>query len=436
VEAIGKITAAFESMDRATAVMACGAGKTLTALWTAESMGARTILVLLPNLSLVRQTFCEWANENGWGDRFTPICICSDRTVPDNDSIVVVPGDLPFPVTTDPGVAATFLSGTKSDDRVRVVFSTYQSSEVIGRSLPPDLAFDLGVFDEAHKTTGSAEKSFGFALRDVNIRMSKRLFVTAKPRVHNYARRDVDGNAVLINSMDDETVYGPVVYRLSFREAAERGIILPYKIIVSVVTSAELGGDLHDSHVLIDGKKVPARHVAGQVALRKAVQEYNLAKAFTFHAGVQAARDFTGDGPFGMARHLPAFLTSHVSGQQNTFERDAVIGRFRRAEHGLLSNARCLTEGVDVPAVDLVAFIDPKKSRVDIVQAIGHTLRRGGLEKKYGYVLLPVFVEQADGESVEEAVARADFRVIWQVLSSLMDNDEDLANVINALRTD
>lgn len=413
--------------------MACGTGKTLVALWVAERMGAQNILVLIPTLALLRQTLHEWARETSWRP-FAHLCVCSDPTVtkPDSDELVVRPTDLDFPVTTDSTQVRAFLAA--KFDGVKLVFSTYQSAHVVAEGMKKGDAFDLAIFDEAHKTAGREGVHFGFALNDKNLAINKRLFLTATPRHYDVRRRDKEGDARLVYSMDVPEVYGPVAHKLTFAEAARRGVICDYKVIISVVTS-EMVNDhlLRHGEVMVKGDAVKARHVANQLALQAAVEKHGVGKIFTFHRSVASAAAFTSEGSEGIGNHLSGFDAFHVNGSMPTSERENIMTEFRASPCAVISNAKCLTEGVDVPAVDMVAFLTPKRSRVDIVQATGRAMRKAG-GKTTGYVLVPLFVEQAKGETIEEALARTEFDEIWNVLQAVQEQDDILAEIIRQMR--
>lgn len=426
-EALDAIVPALKTEDRVSAIMACGTGKTLTALWATEQLGPSKVLVLLPSLALLRQTLHEWLKETSLDRAY--LCVCSDPSVKaDADEIATPQSDLDFEVSTDSATVRCFLDapfkGTK------VIFSTYQSASVVGEAMKKGEAFDLGIFDEAHKTAGREGRNYGYALEDRNIPITKRLFVTATPRHYNPSKRNKEGEATVSFSMDDPKVYGPQSYVLSFGEAALRKIICGYKVIISVITSDQVNDEvLSKGTVSVKGDEVRARQVANQIALRDAVAQYGVGKVFTFHSTVKSAASFVADGNEGLRTHLPEFTTLHVSGAMPTARRERVMKEFRSAPRAVMSNARCLTEGVDVPAVDMVAFLSPKKSKVDIVQAIGRAMRKSR-SKEVGYILIPLYLEQKAGESLEEAVARANFEEVWDILQSLQEQDEVLAELI------
>jgi superfamily II DNA or RNA helicase len=427
-QATASILRCFNVDDRTTAVMACGTGKTLVGLMVAEQVGARNILVLAPSLALIRQTLDAWASQQKWDNRFRFLCVCSDTTVAGDDHMETRQADLPFQVTTDPEEVRRFL--TFNGDPVRVVFSTYQSAKEVAAAMPRGFKFDLGIFDEAHKTAGHSNSLFGFALTDVNLRIRKRLFMTATPRVHSI---NVKNQITELYSMDDESVYGRRAHSLTFRQAANQGLICPYKVIVSVVTNAEVQGYIDTHDVLVDGHIMTPWHAASQIALAKACAKHGTSKVFTFHHSVKAAREFTALESYGIGHYLPKFKTFHISGEMPTGERARILEQFRRSIWAIISNARCLTEGVDVPAVDMVAFMSVKRSKVDITQAVGRALRNAP-GKEYGYVVVPLLVNQEAGESLEDAVDRAKLDVLWDVLQAMMDQDEELVEVINRLR--
>jgi len=429
-ECLTAIDKAMDANDRTTVVMACGTGKTLVALWAAERSQATRVLVLVPSLALVRQLLHEWLRQTSWKN-LSYLCVCSDSTVVrGDDSLVVHQSDLDFPVTTDPESVRRFLSREVSG--VKVVFSTYQSASVVAEGM--EKPFELGIFDEAHKTAGREGTRFSFALDDANLAIKKRLFFTATPRHYDIRSRDKEGDARLVYSMDNTTIYGPKAYVLPFAEAASLGIICDYKVIISVITNEMIDNYLlGHGEVVIQGEEVKAQQVAVQIALQRAVNEFGVKKIFSFHGSVKAAKSFTSNGAEGVATHLPGFGSYHVSGEMPTSIREEYMKAFRDDRMAVMSNARCLTEGVDVPAVDMVAFMSPRRSKVDIVQATGRAMRKSD-GKDVGYVLVPVFLAQADDESIEEAVERTGFDDVWEVLAAMREQDKELADVIAQLR--
>ena len=217
-EALSALVPALREEDRVSAIMACGTGKTLVALWVAEQLQSSRILVLLPSLALLRQTLHEWLRETNL-PALAYLCVCSDPTVTEGtDALATQQSDLDFEVSTNPNNVRQFLDapfvGTK------VVFSTYQSASVVGEAMKPGESFDLGIFDEAHKTAGREGRNYGFALDDANLPIRKRLFVTATPRHYNPHKRDQEGEAQVVFSMDNPQVYGRQAFCLTFGEAA------------------------------------------------------------------------------------------------------------------------------------------------------------------------------------------------------------------------
>lgn len=428
-EALDALLPALETHDRVSAIMACGTGKTLIALWIAERTQASRMLVLVPSLALLRQILHEWLRETRL-PRLAYLCVCSDPTVKEGlDSIVTMQSDLDFQVSTDVTSVREFLNAPFNG--VKIVFSTYQSAPVVGAALKPGEMFDLGVFDEAHKTAGREGRNYAFALEDTNLPIRKRLFLTATPRHYNPHQHDHEGDAQLVFSMDRQMVYGPQAFRLTFADAARRGIICGYKVIVSVITSEMVTNALLSrGEVMLNGDAVRARQVANQIALRDAIEKYGVRKVFTFHKTVKSAASFVADGGEGVRNHLPDFETFHVNGTMPTARREREMHGFLSADRAVISNARCLTEGVDVPAVDMVAFLSPRRSHVDIIQATGRAMRRSP-GKTTGYVLVPLYVELAAGETVEAAVNRSEFDEVWDVLNSLQEQDDVLAELIH-----
>ncbi len=432
-EALTNIISALKISDRTTAVMACGTGKTLISLWVAERLCIDTILILLPSLSLVRQMLHVWMKETVWDD-CSFLCVCSDQSVVKGfDEIVLHQSDLDFPVTTDSESVKKFLSGKSKH---KLVFSTYHSSKVVAEGLPNEFAFDLGIFDEAHKTAGREGTSFSFALKNENFPIKKRLFLTATPRHYDVSKRSKEGDPQLVFSMDDQEIYGSISHKLSFTSAASMGIICKYKIIISVITEEMVSRELlKKGEVIVKGDIVKANQIARALAIKNAIEEYGVKRIFTFHSSVKAAKSFTSASGEGISVHLDDFITLHVNGEMPTSRRDSIMREFAGAPKALMSNARCLTEGIDVPAVDMVAFMSPKKSRVDITQAIGRAMRKAP-DKEYGYIFLPIFLEVAKGENIETALEKTQFQDIWDVLEAMQEQDEGLAEIIRKMRED
>jgi superfamily II DNA or RNA helicase len=430
-EGVQAICNELRHKSRALAVMACGTGKTRTCLWVTEKINPSLTLVLLPSLALIKQTIQEW-REQTIVPSLATICVCSDSTVKDLDAIIFRPGDLDFPVTTDKLKVKLFLE--KPFDGIKVVFSTYQSVQIIAASMTNNTSFDLAIFDEAHKTAGSHERTFSFALNDDNIKIKKRLFVTATPRRYKPSKTN-GGDLLSVLSMDNESIYGRRAYTLSFAEAVKRGIICDYHVIVSVITSADINNyKLKHGFVNIGNSDLSAKYVATQLALSDAAERFNVSKIFTFHPKVSSASEFISPGPMGIHTFMPRFETMHVSGKMPSSTRSAILSDFAKAEKALISNARCLTEGVDVPSVDMVAFMSPKESKVDIIQAIGRAMRKSsGTSKNRGYVMLPVFIEDNNAESMDSAASRSGFETVWEVLNALRDHDYELEDTMREI---
>lgn len=434
-QALAEIKATLDAHPCATAVMACGTGKTLIALWATEQAEPKTVLVLVPSLTLLSQTLREWSEQTSWGNRFSYLCVCSDKTVGlKDDALNTDKSAAGFRIDTDPNIVRQFLE--RQTDDIKIVFSTYHSAPVVGEGssgLPP---FDIAIFDEAHKTTGYEDSMFSYALADKNISIRKRLFLTATPRHIDIRRRNKQGD-FKVQSMDDAAVYGPRAHTLSFAAAAKKGIICRYKVIISLIDK-KMVSDFARKHgiTLVKRDEVSARWVANLISLKQAVEKVEAKKIITFHSRVGAADEFATPGSRGIARLLNGYDVRHVNGKQSSVERGDIIRAFADAPKSILTNARCLTEGVNIPAVDMVAFIDPRQSRVDIAQAVGRAMRRprGQTTKTVGYVVVPLFAGMDDQDSIEDAVRDEKFRVVADVLNALQEHDEELVEIIREMK--
>lgn len=415
--ALNDVLAELKRADRATLVMACGTGKTLVGMLAAAEITkgqGGIVAALFPSLALISQTVPEWLRHWPRDVDFRYMVVCSDPTVADNDEITPDPATLPFGVTTDQDQVETFLH-TEQKGQTLVVFVTYQSATIVGQALnAAGKKADFTIFDEAHRTAGAKDSTFGVALHDQHFPVQKRLFMTATPRITKRLERDKDGNAPVV-SMDDTSIYGRVVHRYMFKQAVSDGIICGYKVVVS-----------HASRIEFQSNE-PAYETAGVVALSKALIRTGARKVISYHQSINAAKQFAE-----MAKALmPSVDVLHINGGQTARSRAGIMNQFKLSSKSLVTNAKCLTEGVDVPAIDMVVFMAKTKSTIDVVQAVGRALRKNG-KKEYGYVLVPLLMDVESRETVEDAVKRQKLTELWQTLSSLADEDADLSQAIDS----
>jgi superfamily II DNA or RNA helicase len=406
-------------------IMPCGTGKSLTAWFLAQTLGSKRIVIAVPSLSLVKQTLKVWNRESAANDIAVDwICVCSDETAgrADQDDVVVQRQDIAVPCHTSTDKIADWL---RTDHKgLTVVFTTYQSGDVLATAArKAKFTFDLGIMDEAHKTVGDSDKQFSILLHDHNIEISQRVFMTATERRYK-------GSSDKVLSMDNVEIYGDTFHQLSFKQAmeAEKPILCDYNVITIGVSRQEIK-DLIKKNVFVrptGGKwdeEMEADMLAAMVALRKAMKEHPIKHAVSFHGSIQRAELFKAHNDT-FTREFPEFGgldTFHVSGQTPTGTRSNIIKAFAQAERSLVTNARCLTEGVDVPGIDCVLFADPRKSTVDIVQAVGRALRPSE-GKKLGYVILPV-LHETDATS-EQVIDSGAFKEILSTISALAANDD------------
>ena len=410
----------FKVETRGKLIFPCGAGKSLTGYWITKELKAKTVIVAVPSLALVKQTLEDYCQESfAEGNPIAPFCICSDEGIGKNDDVAVFTQDLGVVCTTDKVKILDFLNFKTK--RTKVLFTTYQSGRVLGAAVNEvNFKFDVGIMDESHKTVGATDKLFSHLLFDENVAIKKRIFMTATERRYK-------GSSENILSMDDPSVYGYTFTQLSFKEAIHQEILSDYKILTLVITQAEIKEYLNkNDFVKALGlgweKDIDFRTLSSLVALRKAMQKFPIKHAVTFHSSIKRAKVFEQLQPI-FDQAFPAFESVdafHVTGTIPTSQRSKIIAEFSQSDRGIITNAKCLTEGVDVPNIDCVLFADPRKSSIDIVQAVGRALRRSK-GKDFGYVLLPVFAESNDKESIIES---EDFQAILQTLRALASNDE------------
>ena len=441
IKAIEDAAAGLKTSDRGQMIMACGTGKTFTTLWIKEALEAHTTLVLLPSLSLLSQTMREWA----WAGNtdFDILNVCSDKSV-GKKTEDMDPADAPFPVTSDVEEITKFLKQKKP----KVVFCTYQSSDLIAQAQLDDAVptFDLAVADEAHRCAGKADAGFATILDGTKIRASKRLFTTATPRYFGKTIKDAaKANDLAVVGMDDEAIFGPVIHKLTFGQAIEQELLTDYQVVIVGVDEPMVREWIENYEIVSTDpdNQTDARTLAAKIGMLKAVKDYDLKRVISFHSRVAGAKQFS-DELVDVANLIePAnrpegtFLSDYVSGAMKAGDRKQKIDRLKVLEgydRGILTNARCLAEGVDVPSLDGVAFIDPRGSQVEIIQAVGRAIRkvRGAKVQKKGTIVLPVFIE--DGDDHEASIEASDFKPVWDVLKALRAHDEDMASTLDQYR--
>lgn len=458
--AIDKVKAGFEESDRGKLIMACGTGKTFTSLRLAEEMvgSGGSVLFLVPSISLLSQTVREWVSNADVNLRVQ--AVCSDpkstrRSANVSEDISSV--DLALPATTNVELVVQRLDDAESDaEAMTVVFSTYQSIDVVARAQRERGGeFDLIVCDEAHRTTGTTladedESTFVRVHDNEYLPGARRLYMTATPRIYGDQAKTKAGQAdAVVASMDDEQLYGPEFHRLGFGEAVDQGLLTDYKVLVLAVDEEAVArtfqqqlSDANNELELDDAAKIvgcwnglakrgltehsfepdtaPMRRAVAFAGTIKASKKIDaLFAEISAHYVEAAGLDERGKSPL-------ECRIQHVDGTFNALERNGRIEWLQRdpgeGACRILTNARCLSEGVDVPALDAVMFLAPRKSPVDIVQSVGRVMRKSP-GKQFGYIILPIGIPSG----VPAAQALNDnkrYAAVWEVLQALRAHDE------------
>lgn len=473
----------LQEADRGKLIMACGTGKTFTSLKIAEQMAGKgkRVLFLVPSLALLSQTLTEWTQESD-----IPLhsyAVCSDSDVGKNrsdedDRIQATYSDLQYPATTNAQSLAKAVIARHDSEHMTVVFGTYHSIAVLSESqkqhdLPP---FDLIICDEAHRTTGATfdgddESAFVRVHDNDYIQGTKRLYMTATPRIYGEDAKRTEG--VVLYSMDNEKLYGRELYVINFSEAVARGLLVDYKVMVLAVEEGHINRRLqnmlkdNNNELKVDdaakivgcwkalSKQGMSQHdtepMQRAVAFCQVIEkEYKGKKhkvsskliAEMFGAVVdeyqrmeiEALRETNPDVEIDPALSMRC-EADHVDGGMNASEKEGRLSWLKEEAPDntcrILSNVRCLSEGVDVPSLDAVLFLTPRNSQVDVVQSVGRVMRLAP-GKKQGYVILPVVIPAG----VEPEVALNDnqtYRVVWQVLNALRSHDDRFDAMINKL---
>ena len=462
-------------------IMACGTGKTFTSLRIAENEtgGRGLVLFLVPSIALLGQTLRSWLQQAL--EPMMAVCICSDPQVSkqteknDNDTTSVV--DLALPASTDvPSIVKQLQHARRHNaEGLTVVFSTYQSIDVISRAQQQLLketgdafgTFDLIICDEAHRTTGvtlkdETESAFVRVHNNDFLRAVRRIYMTATPRLYtDETKKRAEENSAVLCSMDDRPMYGDEIYRIGFGEAVKQELLSDYKVLILAVGEKDITPTLQNALTREDGTidaDDPSKLIGCINALSKKVlgadEEFvkgsdplPMRRAVAFCSSIKASRAianaFTDYKDLYMEdireedrATMVDVVAHHVDGSMSATKRDEELMWLKEQpenerECRMLTNARCLSEGVDVPSLDAVVFISPKNSQVDVVQSVGRVMRRSE-GKKYGYIIIPVVVP-ADAEGDKVLENHPNFKVVWTVLNALRAHDDRFNAEVNKI---
>lgn len=472
--AIDDVFAGFAEDDRGKLIMACGTGKTFTGLKIVERLQEKrvetgkgehtTVLFLVPSIALLSQTLREWSYEAEVPLR--AFAVCSDTQVgkqkAQDDDKDMSTHDLALPATTDPDQLVAQMASVEATPGLTVVFSTYQSIATVSAAQKKGMPrFDLILCDEAHRTTGFTlsghdESAFVRVHDDSFIGADRRLYMTATPRVYSDdTKQDAKGADAAVASMDDETKYGPEFHRLGFGKAVEQGLLTDYKVLILTVDEGVVaktlqvgfaGGaselNLDDAAKIIGCWNAMAKRTgtfADGSGFGK--DEAPMKRAVAFARTIADSKNITArfnevvDAYDDADDEVLHCEVDHVDGNFNTLQRNRLLDWLKQdpgqANARILSNVRCLSEGVDVPSLDAVLFLHPRNSVVDVVQSVGRVMRTAP-GKNYGYIILPVAVPA--GMTPEKALAdNQRFKTVWQVLQALRAHDDRFNATVNQI---
>lgn len=432
-EAVSAALETLPDVGRGNIVMACGTGKTLVGARIADRLSGSagdTVLVLAPTLALLDQLYRRWREFSSAS--FKAMGICSDDDLGEaNDRPDT---SLGIRTTTDPEHLKTFLLSEAT--QVRVVFATYQSTPVVSAAtLDADHIWTLVVCDEAHRTAGTTEGTFATILRDSAIPSLMRLFLTASPRVHS-AETDNTGRGLA--SMDNEDLYGPRIYTYTFGRGISEGWLSDYRVLILAVSSEDVHRRIKSGQgISFDGRAMAIDRAAAALGFLRAASDYDLRRTIAFHNTITASRQFANDLAF-LSRHTqeaPDVDTYHLDGLATSLARRTALQALSHPPGGasvVVNNVRVLGEGVDIPALDGVLFAEPKRSQIEVIQAVGRAIRPNKSRASPSLVVVPVYL--APGENPAVALSGSNFRHVWQVLRALRDHDAALDSELSAIR--
>ncbi|NNB05473.1 DEAD/DEAH box helicase [Pseudomonas fragi] len=476
--ALNAVAAGLKEAERGKLIMACGTGKTFTSLKIAEQQAGKgkRVLFLVPSLSLLSQTLTEWTQESE--TLLHSFAVCSDSDVgkkrkADEDVPQVFAHELRYPATTKADRLAAEMLKRHDAEHMSVVFSTYHSIDVISRAQHEHglAAFDLIICDEAHRTTGATfdddDESTFVRVHDADyIRATKRLYMTATPRIYgDSAKVKAESGEVTLCSMDDEALYGKELFVINFSEAVQRGLLTDYKVLVLTVEERAISRRLQDL-LKDENNQLKVDDAAKIVGCWKALAKQGLAeqlvgddepmkRAVAFCQVISP--NYKGTKHKVSSINIASMFQSvveayqeaeeidessrliceaeHVDGGMNASQKEAKLNWLKEESPAntcrILSNVRCLSEGVDVPALDAVLFLTPRNSQVDVVQSVGRVMRNAP-GKKRGYVVLPVVIP-AGMEPHEALNDNQTYKVVWQVLQALRSHDDSFDAMVNKL---
>jgi len=432
-EAVEAITAGLRDGGRGQVRMACGTGKTLVAARAAAQVAGRggVIVVLVPSIALAAQTIAAWPAGCPVDQ---VLAVCSDHTVADAG---VRASDLAVPVSTDPEVIAKWLADAAG--RVLVV-GTYDSAHRLAEALRrAGQVAELTVCDEAHRLAGAAGKATAAILAPDVLPERRRLYLTATPRIGTGISA---GGELLVASMDDETLFGPVLHTYPFGRAIAGGWLKDYRIVVAALADSQVRQLLEGNPDLVGEGGVPVRMAAAQAALAMTAAQFGLRRCLAFLPRIAQARQFAGTlattaGLLPVAQRPGGPVTAgHVHGEMSSAQRELVLDRLRHPPAGgwsVVANARCLGEGVDVPAIDSVLFAAPKTSVIDIVQAVGRALRRHD-DAQTATIIVPALIPDPDDDNADAAGDGGRYENVLRVVRALCAHDDALAAGLDKAR--
>ena len=459
----------FKENDRGQLIMAPGTGKTFTSLKIAEAMAKEakkeqyTILYLVPSIQLLTQTLRGWNNDTEM--TMSSMAVTSDRNASrgsvkqDESNITIKASDIGYPATTSSKkVVENYLElMDRPKKELLVVFGTYQSIDVLGKAQKEGFPeFDLIIADEAHRTTGAKAlgdeaSAFTKVHSNLNVKGIKRLYQTATPKLYGTdAKKKAEENSIVISSMDDESLYGSVFYRLGFGDAISHDILTDYKLMVLAVDETVVQKDMQKS--LADSENGLNIDDVGRIigvwngmikreSFADKVSGEPMQRAIAFSRTIEDSKRLSQQFENVVNDYLNSdegysVNVRHVDGSMNALEKNEALDWLASDDipedsARILSNVRFLTEGIDVPNLDAIIFLSPRKSQVDIVQAVGRIIRKFE-GKEYGYIILPIVVPA--GETPETILDNnKTYDVIWQVLNALRSVDERFEATVNKL---
>ncbi|MDD5406941.1 MAG: Helicase associated domain protein, partial [Sulfurovaceae bacterium] len=419
VRAVDDINITLQQNDRAQYISACGTGKTLVGYDIVNNILSsntnKTIILFFPSLALIAQTYKSYLSYGLDISNNEILFVCSDESVYEEEDLPIGEFETNFKVTTNSEEIATFMK--QNSTKNKIIFCTYHSSKILSDNM--NTKIDFALYDEAHRTATSNDSYYNYSLDNNNISITKRLFMTATPKHRKINTKNIEEEQYLF-SMNNEEIYGSIANKYTLREAIDDEVISPYQIIIAVATKDEISKlQKKDTKNIIHNAAL--KQEAKILALNNAMQKYSINKGIVFAERINKSKSYLET----FKKHNHAIFTQHIDSSFTTQEINNIFDQFDNSKKGLLFNAQILSEGIDIPAIELAAFMEKSTSSVNIAQRIGRATRLDPQNPhKIGYIFIPIFISEE--EDINNFNTSSDLGEMLEIINTMAEQDQEL----------